>query len=410
MHPTVLEDLDPRVLGARLQEIRRARGLTQQAVAEEMGMARTTVVAVEKGERRLNERELVQFARLYGAKVSDIVGRKDSPDGFTVLFRSLYRKTDKPAEDSALNLEQMQIAEDLEKLARNYRELERLCNVRSTPLNDRKYVMDGISPEQAAEEIAVAERYRLHLDDGPIYDLAELLETEVGIRIFCFPMPSNISGCFAFVDDLGACIGINSKHPRERQNWTLAHEYGHFLVNRHEAGMTFLKGRVRTAAEERFVDAFVAHFLMPASGVNRRFSDLQRQSASGVTLAQICTMADHFRVSVQAIILRLEDLRRIPSGTWDNLVAKGFKPRKAQAALGIESTAAMRERFPQRYIEMAITAYEKEELSEGELVQYLRTDRTRARLLVDEFKSRSAVGDEGLLNGEVDLARSITAR
>ena len=49
----ILEKIDPKILGNRLQESRRARGLKQQDVADQMNIARTTIVAIEKGERRV---------------------------------------------------------------------------------------------------------------------------------------------------------------------------------------------------------------------------------------------------------------------------------------------------------------------------------------------------------------------
>ena len=46
------ESIEPRRLGGRLQEARAARGLTQQDLADVLGLARTTITAIEKGERR----------------------------------------------------------------------------------------------------------------------------------------------------------------------------------------------------------------------------------------------------------------------------------------------------------------------------------------------------------------------
>jgi DNA-binding XRE family transcriptional regulator len=53
MSESPLEAIEPRALGARLKEVREARGMTQQAVADRLGVARTTLVAIEKGDRRL---------------------------------------------------------------------------------------------------------------------------------------------------------------------------------------------------------------------------------------------------------------------------------------------------------------------------------------------------------------------
>jgi transcriptional regulator with XRE-family HTH domain len=71
MEKHVLDTIDPLVLGTRLQEARKASGFTQQDVADHMKIARTTLVAIEKGERRLTPRELIQLAAFYNRSVSD---------------------------------------------------------------------------------------------------------------------------------------------------------------------------------------------------------------------------------------------------------------------------------------------------------------------------------------------------
>ena len=76
MRQHVIETIDPRALGRRLQEARKARGITQQEVAESLAVARTTVTALEKGERRPRPDELIQMARLYGRSVGDSLGPK----------------------------------------------------------------------------------------------------------------------------------------------------------------------------------------------------------------------------------------------------------------------------------------------------------------------------------------------
>jgi len=80
----------------------------------------------------------------------------------------------------------------------------------------------------------------------------------------------------------------------------------------------FPKREKRVSARERFADSFAKHFLMPASGLNRRFTEMHRSSKRGITLAHVCTLADLYQVSVQALVLRLEELRRLPSGTWSD--------------------------------------------------------------------------------------------
>ena len=60
---------------------------TQQEVADSVAVARTTITALEKGERRPRPDELMQMARLYGRSVGDFVGPREPTADFTVQFR-----------------------------------------------------------------------------------------------------------------------------------------------------------------------------------------------------------------------------------------------------------------------------------------------------------------------------------
>lgn len=408
MEKNILDQIDPKVLGARLQEARKARGLTQQAVADEMDMARTTLVAVEKGERRVAPEELVRLAGLYARPVSEFVSREVVTAGFVPQFRSEWR------DDFTQDAELAETAIELQRLAEDYVELERMCGLPLAKNYPPLYETARSSPEQAAEEIAAAERNRLGIGDGPISNLRDRLETDIGLRVFYFAMPPKLSGIFAYNDVLGGCVGINANHPRDRRNWSLGHEYGHFLTDRYRAEITFLNERKRRSASERFADAFAENFLMPASGLNRRFTEVHRSSASGqITLAQICTLADLYQVSVQALIIRLEKLKRLPSGTWDRLESEGFKPRRAQQLLGIDANPAEKYLLPARYLNLAVMAYDKEMLSEGQLARYLRADRVSARVLLEEISHRfnaEAPGEDGYESFELDMALQLSGR
>lgn len=405
METLVFEQLDPRVLGQRLQEARRAAGLTQQAVADQMGFARTTLVAIEKGERKVTPSELVQLARFYQRSVSDFVGRQSLTQGFVAQFRSTEREVleTKP--------EYQQVVFDLQTRSENYVELERLANAPLNRAYPSPYDTAGVGAEQVAADIATAERNRLGLGDGPLGNLREHLEAEVGLRIFYFSMPSKIAGVFAYNEGFGACIGINSSHPRDRRQWSLAHEYGHFLMHRYQAEITILETRHLNAGKERLTDGFAENFLMPSSGMNRRFSEVHRSSPKGVTLADIVSLANLYRVSVQALVLRLENLRRLPAGTWQRLVTEGFEVRKAQQLLGIDVEGQIEDLFPQRYVSLATSAFRRGDLSEGQLAKFLQTDRLSARSIAEAFQHRiHAEHDGDFTDIEMDLLQTLGSR
>ena len=51
-----LDSINPRILGQRIAEARKARGKTQEEVAEFLGYSRPTYIAIEKGERHGQDR------------------------------------------------------------------------------------------------------------------------------------------------------------------------------------------------------------------------------------------------------------------------------------------------------------------------------------------------------------------
>ena len=68
-----LDHLDPKVLGQRLTDARKARDVTQEAAAKHLGCSRPTLIAVEKGLRSPKPEEIVALASLYGRKVHELV-------------------------------------------------------------------------------------------------------------------------------------------------------------------------------------------------------------------------------------------------------------------------------------------------------------------------------------------------
>jgi DNA-binding XRE family transcriptional regulator len=151
--PSGIETLHPRDLGARLREARTAGGWTQEQAAREIGAARTTMVAIEKGERPIRPDELIGLARLYSRKLSSLL-RPGAPveELATQLQRSL--RPDAP------EAEVLPAIRELERLYDDYLELERLCGATVHRREPAMYSLEAVDPEQAAEDVATAERNR----------------------------------------------------------------------------------------------------------------------------------------------------------------------------------------------------------------------------------------------------------
>ena len=64
----VLDHIAPTDLGERLRIARESAKVTQAAASAAAGMARTTLVAIEQGQRRIRLDELQGLAKLYGTR------------------------------------------------------------------------------------------------------------------------------------------------------------------------------------------------------------------------------------------------------------------------------------------------------------------------------------------------------
>jgi len=387
-------------LGSRLRAAREARGLTQAQAAAELGVSRPLLIAMERGGRPVQPDELVKLAHIYRRPVSDLLRPTEPPVAIGARFRAALAS----APDTG---ELPELITRLEELADNYLDLLRRAGANLPGQYPPVRSIDYLEPAQAAEDLATEERNRLALGDGPVAHLREVLEIEVGLRIFVEPLPSRVAGLFVFVESLGGCIALNAHHPAERRRWTLAHEYAHFLVSRDRAEVTLLGQRRQAPEGERFADAFAANFLMPRSGLSRRFNELKRSKSGVVTPAALVQLAHSYRVSVQALTLRLEQLRLIRPGTWDTLADHNFQPRAAASLLGLEpDDEQAAESTPLHYRLLATQLYADAEITEGQLARYLDTDIVGARRAYQRLTQTHDVSEDGSAQ-IVDLAEAL---
>ena len=386
-----MPNIDPRLLGRRLADARKARGKTQEEAAANLGCSRPTLIAIEKGERLAKAGEIIKLAEFYGRSVHELV-RPGVP--VTTLEPHLRAV----AESSEQNQQELNAAvAELQRLAENYCELEKLLSARLFQNYPPEVRVLPRGVVEFAQDVAMLERARLGLGDQPVLNLRQVLENDVGLRVFYGVLPSNVAGMYAYAADLGYCVLINKKHPPERRRATLAHEYGHFLCDRHKPGIDYLDGSRRRPQNEKFAEFFGLSFLMPTIGVRRQYHEIVA-TRNDFQVADLCRLSNYYFVSVQAMTLRLEELGLIPRGIWNLLREERFKVRKAQHDLGLTyKHLEPDEPYPERYKFLAVQAYEVGLVSEGQLARFLRCDRVRAREIVADCLNQSFVDER---NGE----------
>lgn len=383
MATNILDNIDLRKLGELLQQARKKCDMTQADAAKVIGAARTTIVAIEKGERRLKPNELIKLARAYGRAVSDFVRPSPVIEPFAVQFRAAYQRSEQ---------EEMQVTpviQRLEELCRNYLELEEIMDAPLPRNYPQEYDVTNMPIEAAAESIAIAERQRLGLGDAPIPLLRDFLEQSVGIRIFYLKMPAKYSEIYSYDEQIGACMAINLEHYEERRRWSMAHGYLHFLAHRRKPVVDFEGQYQRIPESERLAEAFPKYFLMPTSGLLRRFNDMYR-THSKFTPTNLFTLAHYYGVSIEALIYRLEEMGLLPSGTWDRLRDRGLKVRKVQQELGLEEIQQRTDIVPIHYQHLAIEALDQGLITEGRFADFLGVDRLEARRIAEALREHSS--------------------
>jgi len=381
MTKNILDQVDMSELSKELQQARVKIGLTQEEAAKIIDVARTTFIAIEKGERKIKADELIKLAHAYGKQINDLIRPRPKLTMSQPQFRGPTLRNQRDTEDVQIPIE------TLKEYIRNYYELEQITKAPSIRKYPIPYNTEALSIEEAAETVAIEERNRLRLGDSPIALLRNILE-EVGLRIFYLPIkPSKFSAIYLFDEQVGGCIAVNANQPEERCRWSLAHEYGHFLVHRERATVYMDDNYQRKPGSERFADEFALYFLMPTTGLKRRVNEIRqaKQSGKDISAADLCILAHSYGVSVSAMSDRLEGMRLLPTGTWEKLKQKGFKVREAQQQLGLSDIPARKEKFPLRYQLLACEAFYDGLVTEGMLANFLEADRIDVRELVRDF-------------------------
>jgi len=135
-----------------------------------------------------------------------------------------------------------------------------------------------------------------------------------GLRIVYDSLEADLSG-FLYRDKKHAVIGVNTHHHPVRQNFTIGHELGHFLLHDEEKLHVDHEFRVRLRSDvssqgidlaEREANLFAASLLMP-----REFLEADLASEEYVDLLDdqfLHELSRKYGVSAQALVNRLKNL------------------------------------------------------------------------------------------------------
>ncbi len=382
-------------VGQRIGKAREFLGLTQAIVAERMGLARTTQVAIEQGQRPVSVAELYRYGQILGRPLDYFFGQGAWQDdvGFRAHFQAMVERLDqlhlgpprrpgRPKGASEASAEKLVLMR-FESLCRNYLELERLNGLPLQAMPElpipRRFSL------QEAEQLAGT--LRAHLDvgsDAPIRDLRVRLEDAFGIRVFVGVNAGRLAAAAFHHDKVGGCV-LLSHASVPRMRLALARALGHLLANRDEV-MVDVREAARKTPIEAFATAFASAFLVPGRGVRERFAAVHNETGDVNEIA-LLYLARSFGVSLRALSARLQTLRLVSVPAMRKIEEA---VRAAGAEAGGDAGAAERglpdqlqwDPLPERYVFLAIRAYRKGLVNRGRFAECLQTSENDSLLRV----------------------------
>ena len=377
-------------LAQRLRQAREASGLTQEDVARELDLSRSSIAQIELGGRAVSGLELDRMARLYGRDVRDLLSAEFHPEESVIaLFRAEPAISGRDGTLEALR--------DCIVLSRELAHLESLLGLdRSRPAVPVYELGPLRSRGQAIEQgtrVAVEERRRLGLGERPLAEIEELLEDQ-GIRCAMIDLPEEVSGLTLMERGLSLSVIVNRRHHHLRRRFSWVHEYAHLLLDRDRRG-TISRSADRDDLPEIRANVFAACLLMPEEGVRaflaqlgkgrarrERFEVFDEEAvvpaesredarAQSIQLYDVALLAHHFQVSRSAALHRLFNLRLLTPAEREVLFRdeESGKGRELERRLRLPEIdhATARNAFRSRFLGLALEAYRREDISRSKL-------------------------------------------
>jgi Zn-dependent peptidase ImmA (M78 family)/transcriptional regulator with XRE-family HTH domain len=290
-------------LGQRLASARLRAGLTQDQVADALGMPRTAVTHVENGHRQVSSLELVRFGKLFGVDIRDLLEGQDPRAELLTLFRS---KRD------ALDADTEKVVEEALPICRMVSDLEDVLQVNdpasiSGPVHTYPLKAFPSDAKSQGDSLARLERERLGLGSGPISDLA-LLAMRNGLIVAEHELPEGVSGIFLHVKSGRSFVLLREDESYGRKRFSLAHEYCHALVDSHE--LVIVSRYNAPASREWRANAFASAFLLPREGV-LQFATEQGLTPENINFTHAAQLAARFEMSYEATVVALDQAHLI---------------------------------------------------------------------------------------------------
>lgn len=352
-------------LAGQLVRARTASGLSQDDLANALGVTRTMISYWETGKRSPNDRQVVALSQLLRVPISVLLGHEEpapAPD----VARMLLRGADQEIPDEALHGLRDFLA-FLENFATLAKEAELpIRGMYQSPFISAAAFGSADDARRKAEEV----RAYLRLGLGPIGDIdavCDLLRITVYKSNLGVDLTRTISGAFLHHPEVGFAILVNLAMTPGRRRFTIAHELAHALF--HSANERYFVSTATKSPRERFADSFAGEFLMPTEGIRR----VMEEQGFGPRIddpAEVIYLQRFFDVSFITALVRLRQARLLTPEQFDSfklvrpvVLARSLGYEVADEEYGPQPDNWRLERFPPRFRRLLREAVRKRVIS-----------------------------------------------
>jgi Zn-dependent peptidase ImmA (M78 family)/transcriptional regulator with XRE-family HTH domain len=270
------------------KHIRKARGLSQEAVAQAIGMSRQAYSAIESGRSQPRSANLIAMSRALGASLQDLLEPPPS-------FSSLRFRTSK-----SLSKREQHVRFELLHLFRRW--LDDYAGLQDMIDERVEWQLQSVRPAEPAGTAAGARNALGIKCDEPVDDIIGLLES-AGAKVFVRDFGLNrVFGFSAGTQDGGPAIAVNAGETIsvERQIFTAAHELGHLLLHQDSYTDSLDEG---SEDEEKEANQFASHFLLPREAFEQEIAENE-----GLSLVDfVLHVKRKYRISYKTVLFRLVD-------------------------------------------------------------------------------------------------------
>ena len=317
----------------RIRLIRKSRRISQQQVADAIGISRATFYRIESGKRSISTLILADLAEFFSCPFEFLIGQ--NPVDKYDLVTLLYLTADSLVGQSDAN----KMIDSVKDFIRLYREgiiMKRelgLLAPPSLPLYENNEIQSLSDAIDQGDRVATQERHRLGIGQLPITDLPALIARQ-DIWVSTVELPGTVSGIFIDHPSTGMAIIVNSLQSYGSQRISFARAYAHALFGKHQQVTIFTREDSTELLELR-AKAFAEAFLMPRGSVadvarsvnmnkhlvsqptdtiptltvgDYKLSNLPQHPQWPLTRKDVAQFAIHFGASYKSVLFRLQNL------------------------------------------------------------------------------------------------------